>query len=380
MVVYFIVFLLLLLADLFHLKSKLSWYSLFIIVGVFLCMGYMTGSDWRGYEIKYNELSINNIWEGYTEYGYVLYMYIFKFLGFGFWHFFIITKWILLFVIFKFLEKYNPKRKYLSYAIFFAFFGLFYFIDNPMRNLIGAVIYIFSYRYILEKNFQKYTLICIFASLFHLSFLLFIPIYFLLNRNVKTKTYVFAFVFLNIVLLLLSDQIINAVKFLEIFNYEYSGRLNQQISGYILSEEIKDKPFTFGMLSRYIIFVLLLVFRKHIESHSKYGKIIFNASIFLIFISRLNLVWPITIRFSIPFSIFYSISFSIIIMNLKNEMKLLIYSFFFIISVGTIYSTITGSYKYLPYSNYLEYIFVNKPDYNYRANYNFVKSPYKDKR
>lgn len=67
-------------------------------------------------------------------------------------------------------------------------------------------------------------------------------------------------------------------------------------------------------------------------------------------------------------------------MNLKNEMKLLIYSLFFIISVGTIYSTITGSYKYLPYSNYLEYIFVNKPDYNYRANYNFVKSPYKDKR
>ena len=379
MIFYFFVFFILIISDIFHFKSKIYWYITFIILGVFLCMGYMTGSDWRGYEIEYNEVLSKNIWEGNTEYGFLIYMYIFKYLGFDFWHFFIVTKWILFLIIFKFIDKNISDNKYFTYAIFFALYGIFLFIDNPMRNLIGAVIYLFSFKYIVEENFFKYLITCLLASLFHLSFLLFIPIFFLLNKKIKSKTYVIGFIFFNIILFFFSDQIINGVKLLEIFNISYSIKLDQQISGYIMSDNIKDAPFSFGMLSRYIIFIILIMYRNLIESYSKNGRLIFNSSIFLIFLTRLVLIWPITLRLSIPFSVFYTLSLSIIILKSKKEITFFLYSFLLLISTGTIYTTITSSIKYIPYSNYIEYLFVYKPDYNYRSNYNFDKSPYKNK-
>ena len=40
--------------------------------------------------------------------------------------------------------------------------------------------------------------------------------------------------------------------------------------------------------------------------------------------------------------------------------------------------TVTN-YIYVPYSNYLEYIFKDKPSYGERVNYNKTHTPYKDK-
>ncbi|GHT67110.1 hypothetical protein AGMMS50239_29710 [Bacteroidia bacterium] len=38
---------------------------------------------------------------------------------------------------------------------------------------------------------------------------------------------------------------------------------------------------------------------------------------------------------------------------------------------------ITGSYKFIPYSNYIPYVIKGEyPDFNYRSNYNYINSPY----
>lgn len=377
MALYFIILFILIFADLAHVKSKSALIFVFAVVGAFLCMGYMTGSDWRSYEIEYNETNINELWNGRIEYGYNAYMLISKYLGINFWPFFIFTKWVLLYFIFKFIIKLCGNKNYFSLAMYFAFSGVFLFIDNPMRNLIGSVIFLFSIKYVLENNFTKYTLICLLSSLFHLSFLFFIPVFFILNINFKSRNFVIAFILMNLLLLFFSDSIVNGVKLLEIFNYLYTGKLQEQVSGYVLSEELKDTPFTLGMLSRYMIFAIIIISRKKIESYSNYGRIIFNASIFSLFITRLTLVWPISLRFSIPFSVFYSVCLGIIVIKSKGNFKLLYYMFFLFIALGTIYTQVTGSYKYIPYSNYFEYIFSKKPDYNYRCNYNYNNSPYK---
>ena len=40
------------------------------------------------------------------------------------------------------------------------------------------------------------------------------------------------------------------------------------------------------------------------------------------------------------------------------------------------YTTITADYRYIPYSNYFQYLMQDKPSYKYRSIYNIQNSPY----
>ena len=55
--------------------------------------------------------------------------------------------------------------------------------------------------------------------------------------------------------------------------------------------------------------------------------------------------------------------------------KLISISLIFIVSFFVMKSTITGSYKYIPYSNYL---FEFERNFQERSNYNMINSPYKN--
>ena len=78
---------------------------LFFFLGGFLCLGYMTGSDWRQYEVRYESLTQEGI--PVIEFGWYFYQYVFKFIGIKFWHFFIFTKIICFAISINFLRKYS---------------------------------------------------------------------------------------------------------------------------------------------------------------------------------------------------------------------------------------------------------------------------------
>lgn len=376
----YIIFLIVIIAiDLSRNRSKLLLYSVVFLGGLFLCFGYMTGSDWRFYELYYIELQKNIVYNEEIEFGYFVYMLPFILMGINFWSFFIFTKIILYLTISHFIYKYIPKYFYFAFAIFYCFIAIFIFIDNPMRYLIGSVLFLFSFNFILERKLIKFLFVCFLSFLFHKSFLILIPLYFILDKNYKTRYVVIAFISFNILIYIFSSQLIllfKAVDLLTIFN---SQNMQGKISEYILRDDIKDKQFTFGLLSKYIIFIILILFKDKIESYSKYGKIIFNSSILTLFILRLALVWPVTVRFVIPLSIFFSVSLAMVVSFSIGFKKLIYYSIILLIYTGTLYSQITSAYKYIPYSNYLSYLTSPKPSYTYRNNYNYINSPYKDK-
>lgn len=378
MLIYFFFLILIIIIDLLKVQSKLILASTIVLVGLFLCFGYMTGSDWRYYELDYNELNIKNYSNIDYELGYFFYMLPFKYLGIGFWPFFIFTKVILYSINIHFLRKYLAENFYIAFAIFFCLFAVFEFIDNPMRNLIASTIFLFAYQFILEKKFAKYLLISIFAILFHKALFLMIPLYFILNRNYKTKNIVVLFVVFNILLFVFNEQLILIFKTIDFLSFSDSQKYGQQISGYILSDKIRDNPFSLGLISRYFIFIILVLFKNKIESYSKYGNIAFNSSIVTLYILRLALVWPIIGRFAIPFSIFYCVTLATVISCSKGTSKLRYYFIFILIYSGVLYTQITTVYKYIPYSNYLFYIGYDKPSYQFRSDYNFIHGPYKN--
>lgn len=375
--IYIFILSIIILAALLNVRSQFVFFSLIIIVGIFLCFGYMTGSDWREYELVYNNLFTNISYNNRMEIGYYFYMLPFVFLGINFWSFFILTKIILYSINVYFLKKFIPLKFYFAFFVFFCLFAMFEFIDNPMRNLIASTIYLFAIKSILDKDIKKYLIICFIAFLFHKSLIFMIPFYFILNKSFKTKKVIIYFVLFNIILLVYSSQLIHVFKLVDLLSSYFSNRMNTQISAYILSDNINDK-FTFGLLSRYLIFIILILSKDRIENFSKYGKVAFNASIITLYLHRLVLIWPITLRLSLPFSILFCVSIAMIISVYKRDLKYVYYSVLTFIYLGIAFTQITSSYKYIPYTNYLYYLGDDKPSYYYRSNYNFENSPYKN--
>ena len=89
MLIYYLFPFVLYICSLFNFKNKRLKVFLAISLGVFLCTTYFNGSDWRQYEIMYNEATLGEIQEFKKEKGFYLYMLFFKLFNIDFFNFFI---------------------------------------------------------------------------------------------------------------------------------------------------------------------------------------------------------------------------------------------------------------------------------------------------
>ena len=72
-----------------HVKTEEK--LLLIVLGIFLCTGYMTGSDWRGYELDYYDVnSIEDCLSKPGEFVFYIVCMILNKLGIDFWFFWIV--------------------------------------------------------------------------------------------------------------------------------------------------------------------------------------------------------------------------------------------------------------------------------------------------
>lgn len=358
-----------------QLKHSQNWFYFVVsIVGIFLCFGYMTGSDWRQYEVMYEELgkSLTQWTDSRTEIGYWYYMWIFKILHIDFWVFFIFTKCWLYGTIIYFLKKYGDSVFYLALTFFVATFGFAFFIDNPMRNLIAAVIFLFTFKYLIEKKILKYILVVLLATSFHISAIFFLFLYFFFQKRWSTTFWIITYILINILFLGAKDF------FLQFIAEHFSNNLllGKAVTNYIIGEtNIDGQFFSLGMLTKVLFFILLLNYRKKLEN-LPYGKLIFNFALTFLCIYRIALSIEIFIRFQMYLSVFFSIAVALLFYGFKSKSKIIYSSYLFLIILYSTYTLITGSYKFIPYTNYLTYIWQIKPDYSYRSDYNLIRSPY----
>ena len=183
MVVYLVPILLCLLSAISReLSDNRRWTIMMgVILCLFLCFGYMTGTDWKTYEYWYDHLDFNRFYYGYvSEPGYYIYMMIMNKLGIPFWPFLLFTKCLLFILVFKSLYDYSKESIWLSLMYYLPWFGLYFFIDNPLRNCIAVGVFMLSTKYILEHKFWKFFWMTLLAASFHVTalFLLFLyPVY-----------------------------------------------------------------------------------------------------------------------------------------------------------------------------------------------------------
>jgi hypothetical protein len=336
----------------------------------------MTGSDWRAYELMYNYLNdtTKNISK---EPGYRLYNQIFSFLGFNFWNFFILTKCLCFIVSIHFLKKLSSSKFCFGLLVFYGVFSLGQYINNPMRNLISGVIYLFSYKYIYRRNFVKYLIITIIAALFHLSALFTLPFYFINIKSIKNRWIFLVALFVFIFAVFYQNMTRDFFLAVNTITGILDNNIIKNRGTQYLSQDV-DGSFSIGLLVNIFLFIIIMHNKEKILKMSKYGLILINFSSIYFFINLLGYASPVFTRFKLFVFIPYVANLSLLLHSnvIKKYYRYFILFAIIIWSSGSMISTITNGYQYIPYSNYISYIF-DQPDYRYRDEYNLKYSPYK---
>lgn len=372
MLIYFCVFLLPVISWMTpQLKESSYWrYFVYMVLCIFFCMGYMTGSDWRQYEEMYKYASINDV--NIIEPGYYIYSLLMKSLGFSYWTFTILTKVMCFSVFIHVIRKYVTYEFYI--VLFLSLYGfLMLFIDCPMRNMIALTIFLFGLKYIVERSFVKYFAVCLIALQFHITVFPFILLYPFYNSKLSSKLLI---AILAVVWLFITPDSIFIQKYL----FLYMGgteHVGDKLMAYFVysGDSNMGSLFTIGTVVRLILFVLLMINRTKI-TRLKYGNCFFNMAFLYFLFYKIGLSIIIFQRLTLYMEPFYYIALGNMLYQYKNaKFKCLSAYYIFFVMLFPSYTVITSSYKYIPYTNYLLH-FNKNLNYSRRSNYNFINSPY----
>ena len=140
---------------------------------------------------------------------------------------------------------------------------------------------------------------------------------------------------------------------------------------YVGSSYDSSQLINIRLFEKYIVTLFTLIYYEKIKIKYKYGKEVVILNLIFLILYRIGNTFSVLTRFQLYFRIFDVIAISYLFGIIKEK-----YTRFFLKSVYlcylflNLYILIHMSTLYLPYTNYLQYIFKDKPSYEYRINFN----------
>ncbi len=212
------------------------------------------------------------------EPGFVVYTYICKTIipNYFAWNF--ISCAIDLWILYVILNRYSCNH-FLSLLVFFIVGGLPLEM-NVMRNAKAIFIFLLSIRYIEERKLWHFLIMILIAMTFHLSAILYIPLYFFINK--KWPKWILVTIFVVGCVILFSHM-----SFLSQIANNLPLTMDEESRGsYLISQHLGETSsygLSLGTIERIITFIILsIIYRKYI-SHND-SDIIFYNMYFLLFI------------------------------------------------------------------------------------------------
>ena len=367
---YIITFLSCLLID--SLSSPQNRIYRLLLVGwviVFLCFGYMTGSDWRDYELIY-EGSLEPSRYAVSEWGFDVLLSFFGRIISDFWIFNALCKMAYLGSFVLFMRCFTDKV-WTAVGVAFVFSLLFILIDCPMRFMISLTFIQLGFFFFNKKRHILGTVLFILSILFHVSalFILLLLLSSFLFKNICRLPIIVLFIIFIVALILPSipaffDILYSGLSFLN--PMERIQRIQEEYSEY---EVQTYRSIGFW---KTVVFGSFLILSKKYVLGLKNGQLLFYYSFLFIILSGILSCVPTGFRLGIINGYF----FVIVIIELVNRK-----SFMFSIkpvlkSVGIIAllvllsHTVMNDWKYTPYSNSIKYILTDHLPYSYRDMYN----------
>lgn len=211
-------------------SRKSVFFPLFLLVTFFSIRDYSVGTDTIVYTDKFRNSLSSHYYEfdPEIELGYQFLEYILLNVTDNyFWLFFISSLFVI--SIYLFIIKRFSNNYILSVFIYITL-GSYTFLFNGLRQGLAIAVCFLALPYLINGNKLKYFFLIIFASLFHISALIMLPIYFLVHMRFKLEykmlvTFLSSFLISGILISYLAEQ-----------NPRYEGyaQVSESSGGYII--------------------------------------------------------------------------------------------------------------------------------------------------
>ena len=251
-----------------------------------MAIRYDIGADYRNYVRLFEMISNGEI--VLKEPGYILVNYIISYLGLDVqWVFVFFAFFTLLFAYKGFPKEHFATSIFLFIAIFYLYYGL-----GVIRQGLAVSIMLYATKYLYNKDFKKYLMFSIFASLFHFgSAILPLLLYPVVNTNYNRFFMLVMLAVLNVIVIT-SDVVIEVYEafrqlmpaYRDLYAAGQSHYAERAISAYgNLSIVVKIFP------------IIVVTFYKHeIAKKFNYGNIVVN----------FTFVYGVLVLFSMEMQIF----------------------------------------------------------------------------
>lgn len=337
---------------------------------VFLCFGYMTGSDWRSYEPEFYGNSIYWMYE--TE---PMSLFLLKFSRFLIPDYFLflgLTKCLYFWSALRVVERITSK-KMATIAVLLHLLFIFMLISNPLRFMWAMIPVNFALESIVASVYSNQKVrwyyvygLLIVSVLFHNSAIVFLFLFPLIYifRNISQVNRIWISVSFLIVVILTSnfsyiDEVKNSIT--NYFTIKY-GFKDYSVS---YSIESGESLFAIGNILKLLFFSLVLFYRDKVITENN-GAFVYSMTIFYFFLDRFLIIIPTGFRLALFLTYFYSA----FVVCLYRQKKLASYVFLLYFSLA-LTKNLWYSFDLIPYSNSIPYIMSSHKSYNERDYNNF---------
>lgn len=310
---------------------------LLVFLGLFIipAIRYEVGTDYVGtYQKTYYQI-LNNYEQIRIDFGFFLLNKIIIALQGNYKWVFSITSFIIAYFSIKSIDEQSQIKK-LSLIIYIC--GTFFFFAmNGVRQAISLSIFYYSLKYIEKKDFKKYLLLNVIGTSFHTSAIIFIPMYFLLDKNIGKKKMLISILIVAIISPLILPYINNML-----INTKYGVYINN------VGFEALGK-FNLASIINAIIFICYLYFT---DAENNKNRLYLNIHFIGVIVSIFLLYIPLANRLFISFKYVEFLSVANLVKNnkiIKNKriLEFIVVIFYIMYFVYSVY--INNYNSVLPY-------------------------------
>jgi hypothetical protein len=278
-------------------------------LGIFLIFIGLRGhinSDWVAYYPVFSDLPY--VWDsqlfdylknGEMESGFLFYSVIIKSLFSNYFVWVFINTIIDLLILDKLFRKYTDYYV-LAFITFFIMNGLAIEF-NLYRNSKALVLFLLSLEYLKDKKMIPYLLINLLGVTFHYSALLFLPLYFILNKEIPRFVIWSIFIVSNAIFIFRIKWI--SLVLGDIVSLINIASISDKMNTY---SEAVEAGFTIGYFERIFSFVIFSIFYKDLIAQNPINRIFYNSYVlFFVCMFTLSEIGVFSSRFSYLFIFSY---------------------------------------------------------------------------
>ena len=114
--------------------------------------------------------------------------------------------------IFLYIRTISKYSSVFPLSILLYFFLVWHGCFNGVRQYLAAAILFSGHRYLFEQQFYKWFLVVLFASMFHTTAIIMLPLYWIVDRKLNSKIFIFILT-IGLILLFSYDKIYDFISF-----------------------------------------------------------------------------------------------------------------------------------------------------------------------